>query len=401
MKCNCLICGYNWNSSWDYLSKSKGCCPVCIRNGEKITKNEMIERLELDGFKLVEFTELSKTKGTMMIIQCSEGHKYETSYRKHNYEEHDRSGSCKECSKNRIGSGRRKNQDDVIKDIKKLGYSVEDGFTYKNNREVHQFTCENGHVRKITYFSLNSSPNCPECTNNIQKYTEEHIKTLLGEMGIEYISGFTTTKSPFIYRCECGEIAEGYFYRLRDGSRCLNCSPHKFRTFEEVQKIYSDAGCILLETSYENNIRNKLKFQCKCGNIYEKEFASFLISPRCGECAIENRSGENSPNWNPDLTDEERENNRKNKEYKHWRLAVYERDNYSCQCCGDNKGGNLNAHHLNSHDWAKEDRLDIDNGITLCVDCHTEFHHQYGFGNNTKEQFEEYMNNQQPLNNAI
>jgi 5-methylcytosine-specific restriction endonuclease McrA len=84
--------------------------------------------------------------------------------------------------------------------------------------------------------------------------------------------------------------------------------------------------------------------------------------------------------------------NRKFKEYEYWRLAVYERDNYTCQCCGDSKGGNLNAHHLDSHDWAKDKRLDLDNAITLCVNCHTDFHMTYGYGNNTKEQFEEYMN---------
>jgi 5-methylcytosine-specific restriction endonuclease McrA len=28
-----------------------------------------------------------------------------------------------------------------------------------------------------------------------------------------------------------------------------------------------------------------------------------------------------------------------------WRNEVYKRDNYTCQKCGDNTGGNLEAHH--------------------------------------------------------
>jgi len=61
-------------------------------------------------------------------------------------------------------------------------------------------------------------------------------------------------------------------------------------------------------------------------------------------------------------------------EYKEWRKAVYERDNYTCQLCGDNRGGNLNAHHKKSFKDFPELRYDADNGITLCQTCHREMH---------------------------
>ena len=51
----------------------------------------------------------------------------------------------------------------------------------------------------------------------------------------------------------------------------------------------------------------------------------------------------------------------------------------------------LNAHHLDGWDWNKIDRYNVDNGITLCEICHKDFHLMYGYGENTKEQFEEYM----------
>ena len=118
-------------------------------------------------------------------------------------------------------------------------------------------------------------------------------------------------------------------------------------------------------------------------------------------CSIECRSkynskifkGENNPNYNSNITDEEREKGRFGIGIPQWRNKVYEHDNYTCQCCGDNKGGNLNAHHLNSYDWDKEHRTDLNNGVTLCNKCHKEFHKKYGYGNNTKEQFEEFINN--------
>ena len=83
-------------------------------------------------------------------------------------------------------------------------------------------------------------------------------------------------------------------------------------------------------------------------------------------------------------------------EYKEWRNNVYQKDNYTCQCCGDNKGGNLNAHHIKNFSDYVDLRFDVENGVTLCENCHNlskygSFHNIYGTKNNTKEQLEEYI----------
>jgi 5-methylcytosine-specific restriction endonuclease McrA len=65
--------------------------------------------------------------------------------------------------------------------------------------------------------------------------------------------------------------------------------------------------------------------------------------------------------------------------YQDWRQKVYERDKYTCQYCGDNSGGNLNAHHLkNFHDYPQL-RFVISNGITLCKTCHINEHIKFGY----------------------
>jgi hypothetical protein len=60
-------------------------------------------------------------------------------------------------------------------------------------------------------------------------------------------------------------------------------------------------------------------------------------------------------------------------EYKQWRNAVFERDNYTCQHCGQ-KGGKLNAHHIKPFSDYPHLRLEVNNGITLCTECHKKAH---------------------------
>lgn len=81
-----------------------------------------------------------------------------------------------------------------------------------------------------------------------------------------------------------------------------------------------------------------------------------------------NLCGENSPRWKGGITPINKAF-RKSLEYRIFRKAVFERDNYSCQECG-NRNIELNMHHIKPFSLFPELRLAMDNVITLCISCH-------------------------------
>ena len=60
---------------------------------------------------------------------------------------------------------------------------------------------------------------------------------------------------------------------------------------------------------------------------------------------------------------------RKTLDYNLWREAVFKRDNWTCQECGQ-WGGKLQADHIKPFCLFPELRLEVSNGRTLCLACH-------------------------------
>lgn len=64
---------------------------------------------------------------------------------------------------------------------------------------------------------------------------------------------------------------------------------------------------------------------------------------------------------------------RKSLEYKLWRKAVFERDDFTCIWCGK-KDKTIQADHIQTFSEHPELRFAIDNGRTLCRQCHLKRH---------------------------
>lgn len=79
---------------------------------------------------------------------------------------------------------------------------------------------------------------------------------------------------------------------------------------------------------------------------------------------------------------------RHTKQYKKWRDKVIKRDKYKCQVCNEYfQKSRLNVHHIKSLDFLINNYIcefvnceddyfyDIDNGLTVCVECHYKVFH--------------------------
>ena len=192
--------------------------------------------------------------------------------------------------------------------------------------------------------------------------------------------------------CDCGNITYVSTRNLcRGKTRSCGCLPKgavgKDLTGQKFGRLIA-----VKPTSKRSGRHVIWELKCDCGN---KAIAStkHLVSGGTRSCGCL-LVGKNHPRYNPNKTNEERLKKRYilgKHSIDNFRNRVYQRDDYTCQICGE-VGGRLHAHHLDGWNWAKDKRFDTSNGVTLCEDCHSKFHNVYGYGNNTKEQFEEFKN---------
>lgn len=238
--------------------------------------------------------------------------------------------------------------------------------------------------------------------------TIDMVRDVVKDMDIELISDeYANAVTKLKVRClkeDCRHEYEVRYPDLRIGHGCPECANRnrnndRVMTFEDVLNSYQEYNknitiVTVLKLEEKVKVHRNLKYKCNvCNHIWGISFNNIRKKRGCPECKRVNNRGENNSSWNPNLTEEEREVGRNiivdgRSIYPEWRTKVFERDGYRCILC--DKKQNINAHHLNGYHWDKENRFNVDNGVTLNIDIHRLFHILYGNKNNTKEQFEEF-----------
>jgi len=116
-----------------------------------------------------------------------------------------------------------------------------------------------------------------------------------------------------------------------------------------------------------DDMKNKGEFSA---TLYYKRFGSWSDAVNLAGFDVRTTpTGEESPHWTGGKT-----KFYKTESGEAWRKAVFQRDEYTCQDCGDDTGGNLNAHHIKRRSEHPKYELMVWNGVTLCKQCHIERH---------------------------
>jgi len=221
-------------------------------------------------------------------------------------------------------------------------------------------------------------------------------------------------------------------------------------TYQDVYNIFKKEGYVLLSKKYKNN-KTKLRSVCSKGHNYNVSLNDFLRPFRCPKCANQHKyildeilqecikrkwklltkryidsihhlkiicdkdhlittvsafrlfhgsncphchkliyKGTNHHNWNHKLSKQDRLLDRDINKVLKLKQAVIKRDKRTCQCCHKKKKI-LHNHHLEGYHWCKELRFEVSNGVTLCKDCHKNFHDIFGRKWNTTEQFYQFL----------
>lgn len=244
---------------------------------------------------------------------------------------------------------------------------------------------------------------------------------------IERVENSKNGKSQWLCQCECGNTCVVLGSNLKNSNtKSCGCLDRELINERRVMGglknvkdlIGQEFGRLTVVERHGSDKHQKATWLCKCACGDEVVVrGTDLIKGATKSCGClkneiatkrlqdlnEIQKGENHPMYgkhhteetrekmrNPNLTDEDRQDRRCISGYYEWKQEVKKQAKFTCDLCGDNRGGNLHSHHLDSYDLHRERRLDVTNGVCLCESCHKDFHHYYGYGDNLEEDYLEY-----------
>lgn len=197
----------------------------------------------------------------------------------------------------------------------------------------------------------------------------------------------------WLCRCDCGVEKVVDSSKVKSGhAKSCGCIRKEDLTGQKFNRY-----TFIQWDSVDKNGFAKWLCRCDCG-VEKVVHASSVKSGKAKSCGCyqkeeaAKRCGKNSPSWNHNITDKERDENKKRNispKSRKWLVKIFIRDNRTCQICGIiNK--NIQVHHIYSWHSHKNLRYVTSNGVTLCEQCHKEFHKIYTYKNNTRKQFNKF-----------
>lgn len=420
LKCKCLIDGNVFKMCWNNLMYGHG-CNMCYERERTLDLRYVESFVNQKGLELLKTTrdnDKSKTNKLKLFLKCKNGHltsKSWSAFTKFPY--------CSECNKGinaKTTSERHRLDIRFILDFVnlrscKIIHGIDDYINSHNT--IFTFQCEKGHQWAENFTDFKRHNGCPECNQILKKTNYEDIKFYLFRYGSRIISKeVQDVKSKFTFECKCGNVDTIVFSEFRKHKCCKSCRKlYEIYTLDFLDILFNNQNMILLSKRDLYKKTDKIHYICSCGKTNSKTLTSWFEAPVCPDCSVENRSGENHPEWHGGITSLYK---KFRGNVKKWVRETLKKHNNQCILTGQQS---KLVHHIYGFDLIMSEVLEKNNlpihskigkytdaelfimgrtctalhykyglGAVLHPKIHDLFHHLYKYGSNTPDQFDEF-----------
>ena len=190
-------------------------------------------------------------------------------------------------------------------------------------------------------------------------------------------------------KCGCGEerVVSGAHLRSGNTTSC-GCRRREQASLQHLDDLTSRRfGRLVVVSRAGNSRRGKARWRVKCDCCEERVISGDnLRSGHTTSCGCYNREvlsaqrGDKHPSWKPELTQEDRDRRRlgtpTNLAGRVLAQQIRCRDRATCLVCG--APNSTHVHHLQPWAAHRDLRYNPANLVTLCKECHYQFHQLYG-----------------------
>ena len=213
----------------------------------------------------------------ILLIQCSCGNIFERSFSKFKNRSHYNCGLC---------SGHLKLTEKEIRDsiLKKHNFEIlSENFSYSSKVDVKCLDCGNIYKNKRVPTLLKAETKmCNVCNIDYIEHTIEGVKKYIENHSDSKLieEKYINSFTKMKFQCNCGQIFEKSLSKFKEGRhKCKKCNGIIIVPYEEIKEIIEkDGNKLITEKKDFINITSPIKIQCgHCGKIYEKSFRIYRI----------------------------------------------------------------------------------------------------------------------------
>lgn len=295
---------------------------------------------------------------------------------------------------------------------------------YINNTSPLAIQCECGNIFHRSYASARRSKLlCSDCASKNHgsiKYTLDYIISEIAKTGCEYVSGeYQNSLSKLLIRCRCGNLFFKTWRKFHEGQcHCPECGmairieQARLKREEKQKNKPKPKPKSKIKPKPKSKLKSKSKSKIKTEQKIKNSSCSKIKS--CTSTIPRKRKANRHAEIGEIVRDR----------LDPWKRQIRRKYNNTCPITGET-GDDIVVHHLFSLNQifmqttqqlslncSMSDVINLDAnpeyinvitdiinkhdltmGIVISTEIHKQFHYEYGYGNNTPQQFDEFLQN--------